>query len=540
MINSTMGSVRAHGAALLDRVSSSWAPAETRSKWLPVVMLARGALAAVALLSLAHLAQLCYVISQRIFFPFDVEWLEGAMLCSALRVLEGHALYAEPSAEFISLLYTPLYPALLAGLASIWDLSYGLARSVSVVCFGSTLFILAWTVYRESEHRFSGFLLGLVPIGVIAAAFPLTGAWYDLARSDSLCLLLITLSLYLLRYHAPSRAWLVAAGVLAGAAFLAKQTASIFIVMSGAYVVLMQRWRAALYVGAVGVVAGGTTLVLNQQSDGWFWRYIFEMHQAHDFDRKRLWPITEQALMSYFPVAGALFLVLAAVALVSLLRRRWTDIEHSLLYWLLVALVGIGVAATGYSTAWAGTNAFIPGVLFPALFLSVAVARLEQRLAARQPFASLVRLAVGGALAAQLAVRFYDLERWIPDEGTRQAGERLVALIASIDGPVLIPSHPFYAVLAGKEPMYQAMGIPDVTEAGYPFPADLRRKIEDRYFGAMIFDFRLEPPYPVELFAGGAYRLQRRLQDSESPRPISGARVRPRFLYVPAVPPSSG
>ena len=29
--------------------------------------------------------------------------------------------------------------------------------------------------------------------------------------------------------------------------------------------------------------------VLNRATGGWFWTYVYEIHQAHDFNRDRVW-----------------------------------------------------------------------------------------------------------------------------------------------------------------------------------------------------------------------------------------------------------
>ena len=55
-----------------------------------------------------------YTSMNRIFYPFDLEWMEGGMLLHGLRVMEGKNLYVEPTSEFIPFIYPPLYSWLLA------------------------------------------------------------------------------------------------------------------------------------------------------------------------------------------------------------------------------------------------------------------------------------------------------------------------------------------------------------------------------------------------------------------------------------------
>ena len=56
-------------------------------------------------------ALLVYVFARRFVYPYDLEWMEGGMLAHALRLADGQPLYAPPSVDFIPYLYTPGYPA---------------------------------------------------------------------------------------------------------------------------------------------------------------------------------------------------------------------------------------------------------------------------------------------------------------------------------------------------------------------------------------------------------------------------------------------
>ncbi|HEX3594030.1 MAG TPA: hypothetical protein VHU80_02980, partial [Polyangiaceae bacterium] len=58
----------------------------------------------------------------RLFYPFEVSWMESAMAEMTLRRVRGSPLYAEPS-----LVYTPcLYPPLFFDLSSVVERLFGL------------------------------------------------------------------------------------------------------------------------------------------------------------------------------------------------------------------------------------------------------------------------------------------------------------------------------------------------------------------------------------------------------------------------------
>src|SRR4029077_4434078 len=95
------------------------------------------------------LAAWVFVVLARVFilrlrYPRDLEWMEGGVLTHALRLSKGQPLYAEPSVDFVSFLYTPLYPAVLCALSRIFGLSYMLGRTVSILAFsGALVFLVA-------------------------------------------------------------------------------------------------------------------------------------------------------------------------------------------------------------------------------------------------------------------------------------------------------------------------------------------------------------------------------------------------------------
>ena len=87
-------SLRAH-LSLRDEIEAS--PALRVALWL------LGMAAAAYMLLYAGLAVF------RVPYPFELEWLEGSVVDVVHRLLLGQKIYVEPSVEFASHAYTPLY-----------------------------------------------------------------------------------------------------------------------------------------------------------------------------------------------------------------------------------------------------------------------------------------------------------------------------------------------------------------------------------------------------------------------------------------------
>ena len=270
------------------------------------------------------LVQFLWISVSRIGFPAEIEWMEGGMLTHAIRLANGQAIYAPPSAEFVPFFYTPGYPAALAALGKIFGgVDFGLARSVSLAATLFTLWLLFQVVRRETDTRF-----GFIAVGLYAALFRTNGAFYDLARPDSLYMALV-FSGCIIIYREVRWRGVFAASIVFCLAFLTKQTSSVFVPPLVLYL-LWRDWRQGLAFAALttGLTSGAVWLI-DQATDGWFWTYIFEGHQGHLFYWKNI-------LLEYWRdvlfLAPALLLVpllwfgyrIPVIGLSLLLTAHWT------------------------------------------------------------------------------------------------------------------------------------------------------------------------------------------------------------------------
>lgn len=513
------------------RASASWAAPRRLRRSSVVAWVGLASALAAAIYQIGLLAA---IIGQRIGYPLDLEWMEGGMLCHALRAMQGKPIYGPPSVEFISYLYTPFYPLLVAALGHVVGLSYVLGRAVSVASLfvACGVIVLAARNHGQRGGQLRATVWGFVGVGLFCSAFPHTEAWYDLARNDSLFLALTASALYLLFGRARRPIPVALAGLCMGLAFLTKQTASVFVLASGLALLLLDWRRLLIYVPSVGLVAGGGVLAFQQTSAGWFWRYVFEMHQGHAFYPKRLWPETELELLQLFPALAGLSALWLLVTLVLWLvsGKRPTERGKRAATWLYFALVGVFVAALGFATQWAEQNAYIPAVYFMSLFAAIAATDLSQRLTSLRPsFGACASFVIGLALAAQLVSLRYSPKPHVPPPGDWRAARALLGELARARGPVLVPYHPFYPYLVGKPTHYHQMGINDVTRAGHAMPGDIHARIEAGYYDMIVLDTPPGERYGVAL---RRYKLARYLGAAASPHVVTGYRVSPTYVFV--------
>lgn len=475
----------------------------------------------------------------RVSFPWELEWMEGGMLAHAARVLRGEPIYAQPSTDFVAFFYTPLYSYLVAAFASLTgSLSFGLGRAVSLLASLATMGMLFYAARREA-----GVLAGLLAVGLYAALFRTCGAFYDLARADSLSLA-IALAGCLIAYYAPTRRAAALAAALFVLAFLTKQTTAIMAPFVGLYLLTVD-WRRALLFGVTGIGLGlGSGLALDAYHEGWFRFYTVEGHQGHLF----LWG---NFLLEYFrdvlflspflwlvPALGASygkyarwlvlpFLVLLAFAFKQRVetlhyephmyyRELWYEEPRSLLivpplamavlllttrvlrrsapppglFFLLLALAGALASDLNHSTQWAYSNCFMPLSVFGSLYAAITFGRLLPTGTAPRERAALITFAL--ALLVQLVALGYDPRAQVPNQADRAALASVERILAAYPGPVFMPAHPLYSYWRDGSLQVHQMGLGDVGFAGGV--GDLGARLARGLYPTVVVDEYLSIP----------------------------------------------
>jgi hypothetical protein len=334
------------------------------------------------------------------------------------------------------------------------------------------------------------------------------------------------------------------AGVLLAASLLAKQTAAPFIGVAVVALFFASRRRAVLLAVTTTVATAAAIVLWQRATGGWFWRYVFGLHQRHDFDPWRG--------LALAPLRVVLLLGPALVLVPFALRARATSGAPE--RGPLLAALGVFAAAMvatirGAGPPWGYANAFIPAMFFGGVLLAVAAARLRGRHAAVLAPALLalsVAAAPGGLVWAADRVWpragfarpiGYDPRALVPTATDRREGDALVARLRAVPGAVFVPFHPFYALRAGKAPTLHAQNLADINAIpDLGTPRDLIEAIRARAFDLIVLDVEGEGPAAEAEAIGQFPRLAGHYDVAEridGPRVITGAPVRPRLVLVP-------
>ena len=173
-------------------------------------------------------------------------------------------------------------------------------------------------------------------------------------------------------------------------------------------------------------------------------------------------------------------------------------------------------------------GALAAGAALPALAACARILRPDIELAGHAAAA-----VAGLALGLTLIHARWQPRVFMPTTRDVAAGDKLIARIRALDGEVWMPSHPWYLVLAGKQPHVHRMGVKDVTTRQSRVIEGLDDALKTHRFGALVLDDR---DLFLELPLAQYYRPALKLPADERPRVYTGARVVPDSIWVPAVP----
>lgn len=467
-----------------------------------------------------------WIACSRMNYPFELEWMEGGSLDHVRRILSGELLYVKPSIDFIPYIYTPLYfyiSALAAKLLGVGFLPLRLVSFLSSLgCFGLIYLI----VTQETRTPVTGVLAS----GLFAATFAIGGAWFDLARPDILFLGCFLAAVYLIR-HKLALAYSVGAGVCVALAFLSKQTAISFAVPLALYYLLVN-WRCALgFIGSIGVLVGGSTIILDAIHNGWYRYYIFHVPAQL--------PVTHSIWLSFWQ--KDIFLPLGVAVCLSILYFCLPGNEQqpqARVFYGLLAIAMVGGAWVSKVYAGGYVNNSIPAHALVCILFGLAIHVIRKWI---QTATHLTRPLLQGYVFLICLIQFYALLynplKQIPSREDVKAGQELVTLLAEMQGEILIPAHGYLLPLAGKRSVAQEMAISNILKGREAdsvkdqLYSEIQQAIRTQRFAAIILD----NPWWFSSDMEQGYVRQRPVFESHTVFwPVTGYPTRPETIFVVA------
>ncbi len=433
----------------------------------------RGAILLCALLAGLYGISFVWVAFASLGYPYNLEWMEGHSIEIIQRLRDGLPIYTKPSLEFIPYIYTPFYFYVSAWVSWLTGVGFVPARLVSILStLGTAYLAYQWMRKEGAAHAF-----GIIASGLFLGTYGLSSRWFDVARIDSLYLLLMVWGLYVYYFGQTNRSSYMA-GLLFALAFLTKQSALVALAPAFLAALWLDKNRAF----KAGFTAFWASLIacafFEWQSAGWFWFFIYDVPAGHSYDMR---------MLSGFwlrDIKEVMFMALPALALMFYFYRH----DRHRLVWYGACVIGFIASAylsRLHSFGW--MNVLMPAHFILALCAGLALAKLPS-----------ISSRYGALLAAlvlgQFLSMYYDPRRFIPTEEAEAKGRAFLQEIANIAGDVLFVETQYIQTIAGKKNYSFGMAGFDIARSDLgkkniikeAFIDDMRRAIESQQFSAVV------------------------------------------------------
>ncbi len=482
-------------------------------------------------IGLAYIGIYLFIAVRRIGYPFELEWMEGGAVDHVRRILAGQPLYVAPSLDFVPYTYTPLYFYVSAVVSKLTGVGLFPLRLVSFLASIGSLALIADIVRRRTGGRTAPILAA----ALFAATFCASGAWFDIARVDSLFLFLILAAAAILLRRASggektrgpgapastSRVsnpaiWAgIASGILLALAFFTKQAGLFIGIPIAIGAIVLDRRMGIACAASAAILIGGGILLFDRASGGWFTFYVFDLPRLHG--------VVRRMLLDFWTLDLGRRLLVGCILAGYLLASRVLPRRERIFY----ALLAVGMIGGTYAIR--AREGSYDNILMPAYALIALLAGLATPFAARPARAFLVY----GAWIAQFALLIYNPIAQVPTKADLRAGRTLVARIAQVDGPVFIPCHGYLAAMAGKPTHAQMMALGDVlrcdrVDVRDRLNAEVSQAVREHRFGMIIQDGEWLPEMERYYVPAGPV-----FQNETVFWTRTGLRTRPQMIFIP-------
>jgi 4-amino-4-deoxy-L-arabinose transferase-like glycosyltransferase len=487
----------------------------------------------ISVIAIGYIIEFLVLASLRMAFPYDLEWIEGAYVEEARWIFQGNFPFGPPSIYFLPTSKTPLYFYVSAGLMKVIGVSYIAPRLISILSTLGCILLLYLIVARETNRIIPGIVAG----GIYAASFRFTGAWMDLAKTDSLFLFLILVAFFI--GHRYQNRWgAIISGLVFVLAYFTKQVALPIVLVLAPISLVVSRGRSWLQWLTAGVIGLMAFWGLDKISSGWFSFYTFDTITHHVIveDKLQFWKLL-------LPKMWPSILIILFYASLILSRTKFLQFKWPEKPWNYLGF-GIALLSASWSVflkVWTYDNDLMPASLGLALLAGIGYGQilipelLETKTAFLRP-----SLQVGATilLFCQFFLLFYNPQDQLPSQKAITAAKAFTQRISELSGNVWVFNHGFIGYLAGKTTYFHSATLGDVIGFKNPNPNPdydwrwekvrevYRQSIDQQIFDWVIVDTASTSWLPNYIYVDKVFDDQKELT------PLTGAPSYPQSLMV--------
>jgi 4-amino-4-deoxy-L-arabinose transferase-like glycosyltransferase len=496
-------------------------------------------------LAVAFVTLWIIIAYMRLVYPYEVEWMEGAMLDHAVRITQGKPIYTAPSIDFVAWLYPPLYYYAIAGAMKIVGIGFFAGRLVSIVSTILTAAMLGVMTKKITADK----LLAFFTCALYLATYHATGFYFDIARNDAFftCLLVVTAfvasspvaAAFRLRPRIAAKdgyfseglsmAGPIATAIILALAIATKQQAIFFLPALAVWYWLRDNRAAIVFAATTIGLVGIAFLLTNSATNGWLAYYILRIPQAKraDFVWIRMFAVFPQYVFGAFTASTlALFLLLARAGQAQ--RAFWSS-PTGLLALMACCALAAGAVSLGNDGGYA--NVMMPFAAFAIPLMPIAMSKLARD----RP--NLKRYIYLPILFQFMAFYFNPLSEkmLIASARQRHGGDEFFRQLRAISGDIFIPYHGFIASQAGKPTHAHMLASLDVLlmhdTTASRLQADMDTALARHKFSAVILEE--SSVFPLDSVAHYAYTRRMLAEPNVYLTRVASEATRPEFVFLP-------
>jgi hypothetical protein len=427
-----------------------------------------------ALLSIGYMALFLALACIRLRFPYELEWIEGAKIDEMRWILAGRPIYGPPDIHFVPFAYTPLFFYLSAGLMKWMGIGFTAPRLISILSAAGCFLLIYLIVHNDGDHP----IPGIIAAGIYAACFALTGAWMDLAKVDSLFMLLILAAFY--TDQKQSGVFMAAiSGALFALAYFTKQLALPVILIFAPISMVISRGKTWLTWLTAFILGVSTWLIMDYSSQGWFSFYTLRAITGHTLVSG--WLIFWRLILSKLWPASLMILILLFYGRGKTWPWRRQVSEYT---WLILGF-SFTLILTSWSIffkIWTYNNDLMPACAGIAMLTGLGARETFSRGGYNPDIPKKARPSLETVTISLLVIQFiclaYNPIELIPNSKIYQKTEKFITRLETLPGDVFSYNHGFVNYLAGKTTYLHATPLADVTIGPFPLGSDSNQRQE--------------------------------------------------------------
>ncbi|MEZ5539565.1 MAG: hypothetical protein R3E63_06365 [Pseudomonadales bacterium] len=422
-----------------------------------------------------YLLALClFVMFSRLTYPYELEWMEGAMFQVVMRVVDGLPIYTTPSMDYVPPLYAPLYFYVAALATKVMGEGLPALRLVSLLASLGTVTCVGYAVWLLTRSRLSV----LLSVCCWAALYALVGSYYDAARLDSLWAFWLTgASTCLITFsQQQKKIFLYLMVLLLLLAVFTKQTTLSMLPFFFLALWLFSDFRTAFLAGlTLSILIGAALCLLQWQTKGLFYFYTMEMARAHKFIQGVPMNFLHGDMLTGVPI----YLGLCASFI---LMGKKTARQRCAWLSLFSGFFLMSLLSRWYSGGWINVllafHQLIVVISVAGFWLVVKSLSGVQSPWVRNTFLGLMSV----LLTLNMARAWIHPNYFLPTEADRACGDSVVAVLKQAPGDrVCVSKHTYLAFLADKKSCaHEAWGIDVMNGSSHQFAEQLQQDVKQQ------------------------------------------------------------